>query len=452
MTKHTLFPSLCLVAACTFIAPAASAAEPAVHSWSKPELVGSNDGGDALYPLAGFDDKGNAISIWTQFDGTRYNMWSSRFARGVGWSKPELIEHNDGSEASNHRLAVHSSGTAVAVWMQDSGKPVTKEGPQFETWANRYTPGRGWGNAQLIDVPTPGLTRFPHVALDRKGNAFAVWQRADGNRHDLWASRSTPDNNWSKPELVQSGDNIHAFWAWVSLDGEGNPMVTWHQPERSNTRYDSWANRYTPEKGWEKPQLIENNDAGSAFYPHTVIDGKGNAIAVWQQFDAKTSRIWSNRYSAGQGWGQAEPIDNPDAANSVFPYMEIDANGNATVVWSQGMSGHFSAWSNRYVAGRGWGQAEQISGNAHDLNGVRIAVDANGNAFAVWQQDDRTNYSIWANRYIAGRGWGKAELLEHNDSGHAIGPSIASDGNGHAVAMWHQSDGKLFRIWASRFE
>jgi hypothetical protein len=102
------------------------------------------------------------------------------------------------------------------------------------------------------------------------------------------------------------------------------------------------------------------------------------------------------------------------------------------------------------VSGKGWGKAEQKStGDAPDLNTVRVAVDANGNAYAVWQQDTDSNYDMWANRYVVGQGWGKAALLEHSDAGPALGAAVASDRNGHAIAMWHQSDGKRFTIWAS---
>jgi len=174
---------------------------------------------------------------------------------------------------------------------------------------------------------------------------------------------------------------------------------------------------------------------------------------VWEQFDEKTSHIWSNRYVAGRGWGKAERIDRPDSMNSVYPQIDIDANDNAIVVWNQNDGPHASAWANRYVAGRGWGKAEQLSSeDTADLIAIRIALQPNGNAFAVWQQNNNERYSIWANRYVAGRGWGKAELLEHDATGHAIGPSIAVDGSGRAIAMWQQTDGKLFRIWASRFE
>lgn len=451
MTKHSIPLSLCLAAACLFTVPAADAAEAAGKSWSKPELVGSNDDGDALYPLVSFDAKGNAISVWEQTDGTRYNIWSSRFVPGTGWSKPELIEHNDGGDAMNHSLTMDSSGNAIVVWMHGSGQTFLKNLPWIDIWANRYTPGRGWEGAKMIDAPTAGLSRFPHVTIDRKGNAMAAWHRSDGGNYSILTSRLPAGGSWSAPELIEFDDTGNAFWPRVALDGEGNAIVTWNQSD--GTRYNIWANRYTAARGWEKPQLIEDNNGGSAYYTRTAFDSKGNAISVWEQHDEKAPHIWANHYVAGKGWGKAERIDGPSSLNSVYPQIDIDANDNAIVVWDQNDESGTRAWANRYVAGHGWGKAEQISGgDPAPLLAVRIALQPNGDAFAVWQQKTGELYHVWANRYVAGRGWGNAERLEHNESGHAMGPAIAVDSNGRAIAMWQQRDGNLFRIWASRFE
>ena len=44
--------------------------------------------------------------------------------------------------------------------------------------------------------------------------------------------------------------------------------------------------------------------------------------------------------------------------------------------------------------------------NAGDASSPQVAIDTNGNALAVWRQSDGTRYNIWANRYTAGTGWG----------------------------------------------
>lgn len=86
-----------------------------------------------------------------------------------------------------------------------------------------------------------------------------------------------------------------------------------------------------------------------------------------------------------------------------------------------------------------------------DAYSPQVVMDATGNALAVWFQYDGARYNVWANRYTAGVGWGTAGLIETDDAGSAYGPQIAMNANGDAVAVWYQSDGTRFDIWANRF-
>jgi hypothetical protein len=110
----------------------------------------------------------------------------------------------------------------------------------------------------------------------------------------------------------------------------------------------------------------------------------------------------------------------------------------------------------------GWDTAEliEMDDTGHTFD-PQIAVDASGNAIAVWSQDDGTTFwfnyhctrkNIWANRYVAGKGWGTAERLETDDRGNGIGPQIAVDAKGNAIAVWPQVIGTGHHIFASRFE
>ena len=89
---------------------------------------------------------------------------------------------------------------------------------------------------------------------------------------------------------------------------------------------------------------------------------------------------------------------------------------------------------------RTWGTAAPIDTDNGNNSGHAIAMDANGNAIAVWTQDDGTRYNIWANRYVAGVGWGTAAPIE-SDDGNNLGAGIAMDANGNAIAMWTQQNG-----------
>ena len=101
---------------------------------------------------------------------------------------------------------------------------------------------------------------------------------------------------------------------------------------------------------------------------------------------------------------------------------------------------------------RVWGTAVLIeTDNAGDAGLPQVAVDGSGNAIAVWGQSDGTRYNIWANRYVVGTGWGTAGLIETNNAGDAGYPQVAVDGSGNAIAVWGQYDGTRYNIWANSF-
>ena len=70
----------------------------------------------------------------------------------------------------------------------------------------------------------------------------------------------------------------------------------------------------------------------------------------------------------------------------------------------------------------------------------------------MWAQFDGTRNNIWANRYTAGTGWGTAALIETNNAGSADSPQVAINANGNALAVWRQSDGTRDNIWANRYQ
>ncbi|MGC2165326.1 MAG: hypothetical protein WA632_04870 [Gallionella sp.] len=205
-------------------------------------------------------------------------------------------------------------------------------------------------------------------------------------------------------------------------------------------------------KAWGSAALIETNNAGNAADPQLASDPNGNALAVWSQSDGTHNNIVANRYIAGTGWGTAVPIEsnNPDIA--LLPQIAFDASGNALAVWRQSDGTRENIWSNRYTAGAGWATAMLIvTNNAGNAFAPQYAIDVSGNALAVWHQFDGTRFSIWSNRYTIGTGWGTAELIE-TDTGGAFGPQIAVDASGNAMAIWEQFDGTSSNIRANRYE
>ena len=103
------------------------------------------------------------------------------------------------------------------------------------------------------------------------------------------------------------------------------------------------------QKAWDTSALIESDNAGDAYGAEIAIDANGNALAVWYQSDGTRTNIWSNRYTPTTNtWGAAALIETDNAGGAYTPQIAIDANGNAVAVWAQSDGTHYSIWSNRY--------------------------------------------------------------------------------------------------------
>ena len=249
---------------------------------------------------------------------------------------------------------------------------------------------------------------------------------------------ASPGFVWGTAELIET-DADDAFRPQVAMDALGNAVAVW--PQLGGI----WANRFVPGIGWGTAEPIET-DAGGVFGLQVAVDPQGNAVAVWDQHDGTRSNIWANRFVPGLGWGTAELIET-DAGTAFSPQVAIDPQGNAVAVWNQHDGTRRNIWANRFVPGLGWGTAEPIeTDDAGSAVFPQVAVDSQGNATAVWRQTDGTRFNIWANRFVPGVGWGTAELIE-TDAGHAGFPQVAVDSQGNATAVWDQSAS----IWANRF-
>ena len=364
------------------------------------------------------------------------------FVAGCVWRAAQVIDFHDDGDAFEPQIAMDPNGNAIAVWYQD-------DGVEYSIWANRYDVATGsWGKAVLLELNS-GSAVEAQIAVDRGGNGIAVWSQWDGARNNIWANRyEAATDSWGKAQLIEkSAADAGAPRIAIDPDAhEGNAIVVWQ--EHDGTRHNIWANRYNAAiASWDKAQVIEKNseEAGG---PQIAMDHDGSAIAVWFQKGA-----WANRYdAAADSWGNAKLISN-NIGCALYPQIAMDPGGNAIAVWRQNDGRRENVWASRYSVVTGWGKAGLIETNdTGNVANPQVAMDHGGNAIAVWAQHDGTMNNIWANRYAESAGsWGKAELIELNNSGEGVVPQIAMDPYGNAIAIWMQHDGTRYDIWVNNY-
>jgi hypothetical protein len=419
--------------------------------WRTAALIENGNAGTALSPKIAFDGSGNAIAVWQQSDGTNINIYANRYTASTGsWGTEELIESSAGAAVAP-QIAVDGAGNAIAVWSQH-------DGTNYNVYSNLYVASTGsWDTPQLLESNDLASTLSPQIAVDSSGNAIAVWQQSDGNNESIYANRYTASTfSWGTAELIESDNTGQAVEAQIAFDSAGNAIAVWRQSVGANSNI--YSNRYTLATGWGGAELVATGDAGDATRPQIAIDSNGNAIAVWRELSALGAKdsIYANRYTAStDSWGTEALLENSDDGHASDPQIAIDDDGNGVAVWYQRDSANLRhIYTNRYTPGAGWGTEERIesSDDGHSQY-PQIAIDGEGNVIAVWsQQIDINNVLLYANRYTANTGsWGTEGLIG-NGNGNAFQARIAIDGDGNAMAVWRQSDGTHDSIYANRFE
>jgi len=331
-------------------------------------------------------------------------------------------------------LAVNASGAAVAVWEQyEPGKG--------QIWTNRFDPKTGWGTPEMLwtyDQPV----RYPQVALDPSGNAITIWQ-ADGygERSSIWSSRYSPDGDWTAAEPIDPDFLGNRADPRVAMDDRGNGMAVWGRWDGENS--SAVARRFAPSEGWGAIQRLDDDRVLYAGAPRVAVDPEGNAIVIWNGDDGQRANIHANYFSVKDGWGPPENIDNRTVGSAGQHQVAMDAEGNAIAVWRQDSEvGEGSKiFANRFTPSGGWSESPTRIEAANPANShwPQISMNATGTSVVIWQ---RWHYydeegGIWANWYDPEGGWQTEELLESDGlTDEYAEPQVALDSAGNALSVW----------------
>jgi hypothetical protein len=364
--------------------------------------------------------------------------------RAQQWQTPTILSTSSLS-GGQPRIAVHPQGTATALWVLTGAAGATVQ-------ASSYQPGSGW--SAPVPVSTSGTATELAMGMDQAGNVVAVWKEVATD--SIWSSRRDA-LGWSTPVLLESGGG----WAGnpqVAVDAVGNAIAVWWQYEGIyNTGARSiFANHFTPGTGWGGAFAIENDSQSFGEAPQIACDGLGNATAVWRWQDQNPpypATVWSNRYTAGSGWGTAGPVTaDIDVSPNTPPEVAVDANGNAIAIWeAMGTSYREIHVSRRTGSGAGtWGPTLRLDPTTTITSDTpKVAMLGSGNAIAVWSEHDGTRFHVMQSTFDVSTGWSPAAIAASTAGSHCRSPQVAVDGLGAVVITWLRS-GAVNTCWSSR--
>jgi hypothetical protein len=350
------------------------------------------------------------------------------------WQNASLLQNSAfQTEGVAPELAVDSAGNVRAVWIE---RPIAGGSSVVSAL---LTPAGGWGPPATVHSTANPVSQV-QVAVDGLGNAVAMWLQAPGGQPEsVWVSRYTPAGGWSAAlQLDTDGQSSEQSLRPLALamDGAGNAIALWrHAIAGSGGWWGIFHARFEPATGWTAPAALSlGANVTAASSPSVGFDAAGNAVALWVQAGSAGNNIASARHVPGSGWTATTLIEASDDSASE-PKVAVDASGDAAAVWLQGSR----VWSNRYTAGVGWGAAVQVEAGSQPALAPRVTIDGSGNALALWGQSDGIRPRIWANRRAAGGGWGAPTAISAAGV-EGYDAALAGNADGRGIAVWRSYD------------
>ncbi len=217
----------------------------------------------------------------------------------------------------------------------------------------------------------------PALAVAADGTVFVAWQQGRGAAAAIDAACFTR-GRWSSPRRIGARGDAHAV-TLVALP-DGGVAAAWVRRDRLEWRQLDAALRGAA------PRPLS---AAPAARPALAVDAAGNLTLVWQQGVAR-SRIVARRLDAASSrWSAPRQLDAPDLRGAGSAVLGVDASGDVACAWYQDGPQGLQIEAARYDASSGrWSPAQQLSDPRSTVQAVlpALAVDAAGSVTVVWQQ------------------------------------------------------------------
>lgn len=216
------------------------------------------------------------------------------------------------------------------------------------------------------------------------------------------------------------------------------------------------------------PQFNANDAVeGSRFAPAVARAPDGRFVVVWgeRSIDQSTMRLHVRRYFAdGSPAGIAFLVDDSLSGTPIAPSVAMDADGDFTVAWTDGLAGGVRA--RRFdAAGHALGPI-QTATSAANASHPSVAMEDDGDFVVAWQQSKTTSItpffacyfgylpctsaqgsSIRARRYTSGGTFAEAVKTVGTASATISSPSTTSGSTARLPAVTTTPDGGFAVVW-----
>jgi hypothetical protein len=190
---------------------------------------------------------------------------------------------------------------------------------------------------------------------------------------------------------------------------------------------------------WSPPFSVSES-ATAATEPQLAVAPAGDATVVWAGYEGLGDPVVLARKI--EATGQLGPIQHvtEPGETGTSPDVAVDADGNATVVWTKLDGGDAIVRARRITVSGTLEDAQDVSVPGEDANSAQVAVDAADNAIVAWRRPDSRGHTIQARRIDAAGGLGTIVDISDGSTNDSTF-EVAAGSSGNAFVVWVDSAG-----------
>jgi hypothetical protein len=284
-------------------------------------------------------------------------------------------------------------------------------------------------------ISEPGARAYePQVAVDPAGDAVVAWMHWTGSAYSVQVATRPAGGPWSAFATVSS-PGAPASNASVAIDADGDAVVAYQQ--YTGKDLIEVRTHAAGASAWSGSTTV--SDPGrEASEPEAAIDAAGDAVVLFLGADAAGHTIVQATAEQGFGgeWGAPIPL-SPAGSDAETASLAMDAAGDAFAVWRHTGTASVEVQESQRPAGGSWSSPLRLSAAGQNAIEPSLAVDPKGDVAVIWERFAGTDIAQVTTRRLGGAWTVPQELSDESE--YAYRPRVALDGQGDATAIWSRS-------------
>jgi hypothetical protein len=409
-------------------------------------------GKDGKFMVVWRDDRERHIAVYAQIYDARGTPIGSNFKVNSG---------GNSNSAYNPSVSVAPDNEFAVVWADVRER---KMGIYCQRYTNTGTPVGG--NFKVTDNPDISRAmRKPFISYNYSDIIVVVWQDYRDHRGysniygQLYDSTWTPINanfRISDASSLLTSQTLPQ----VSIDGDGNFVVTWSDHRNNHFCPDVYAQRYD-NTGSPKGSNFKVNklSPGRQRYTNSAIGMNpttGDFIIVWQDItQALDAEILAQLYDSEGGTVENNFSLIPDEGMGRQKQHQVSMNedGNFIIVWEDTRYNKKVIFAQRYDSlGNPIGPNWEVTNISKAAYSPSVAINSEGVFVITWVYEEPNHTThIYARKYSSsGTPLGPEFQVDDTLSSSSVLPQVAINDKGNFVITWqdHRNSGKYCDIYA----